>query len=247
MWRQKAALCYLFTHRFFGPRSSVDRALASGARGRWFDSSRGYSILLKTILTLSQFYLHTDKQMNFKRLALILISLFACIFSVSAQEAKCSMKLADLPSIPELRGFHMGMTIEEVKARLPNVRLRPADEFGSTALNIFPDYEKSIDKAAFAGVRSISLEFLDGRVTSVWIGYDKTFKWQELEEFEAAMTAALKLPNAWRTKFRTRLMDCADFTVAIIPVGESPSIRISDEAARELLEKRKAAKEDARP
>ena len=141
----------------------------------------------------------------------------------------------------------MGMTIDQVKARLPNVRLRPTDEFGSTALNIFPDYETGIDKAAFAGVRSISLEFVDGRVSSVWIGYDKTFKWQTLEEFEAGMTTALKLPNAWRTKFRTRLLDCADFTVAVIPVGESPSIKINDEAARELLEKRKAAKEDAEP
>ncbi|PYS48083.1 MAG: hypothetical protein DMF68_14185 [Acidobacteria bacterium] len=185
--------------------------------------------------------------MNLKRLALILIFLFACALSVSAQEAKCSMKLADLPSIQEMRGFHTGMTIDEIKARLPNVRLGPADEFGFTALNIFPDYEKGIDKAAFAGVRSISLEFMDGRVSSVWIGYDKTFKWQELEEFEKEMTAALKLPNAWRIKFRTRLINCADFTVAIIPVGESPSLKINDETARELLEKRKAAKEESQP
>ena len=185
--------------------------------------------------------------MNLKRLAFILIFLFACASVISAQEAKCSLKLADLPSISELRGFHIGMTIDQVKARFPNIRLRPADEFGFTALNIFPDYETGIDKAAFAGVRSISLEFVDGRVSSVWIGYDKTFKWQTLEEFEAGMTAALKLPNAWRTKFRTRLLGCADFTVAVIPVGESPSIKINDEAARELLEKRKAAKEDAQP
>lgn len=157
------------------------------------------------------------------------------------------MKLADLPSIPELRGFHTSMTVDEVKARLPNVRLRPVDEFGFMALNIFPDYETGIDKSAFAGVRSISLEFVYGRVSSVWIGYDKTFKWQEMEEFETGMTAALKLPNAWRTKLRTRLLDCADFTVAIIPVGQSPSIRITDEAARELLEKRKGAKEEAQP
>ena len=185
--------------------------------------------------------------MPLKKLTLILALVFACACSAYAQETKCTVKLADLPSIPELRGFHAGMTIEQVKARLPKVQIRPADEFGFTSLNIFPDYETGIDKASFEGVRTVSLEFLDGRVTSLWIGYDKTFKWQALDEFASAMAAALKLPNSWRTKFRTRLMDCADFAVAVIPVGDSPSIKITDEAARELLESRKAAKQEKQP
>jgi len=184
--------------------------------------------------------------MHLKHLAAIFILIIVCACAASAQEAKCSLKLAELPSIPELRGFSLGMTIEQVKARLPKLHLNPADEFGFTALNIFPDYETGIDKAAFESVRSISLEFLDGRVSLLWIGYDKTFKWQALDEFTAGMTTALKLPNSWRTKFRTRLLDCADFSIAVIPVAESPSLKIIDEAAREQLEKRKAAKEETR-
>jgi hypothetical protein len=185
--------------------------------------------------------------MNLKKLAFIVTLAMACAVAAYSQESKCSLKLAELPTIPELRGFRVGMTIEQVKARLPKAQVRPADEFGFTSLNIFPDYEAGIDKTTFEGVRTISLEFLDNHVSSLWIGYDKSFKWQTLDEFTPAMTNALKLPNAWRSKFRTRLLDCADFTVAVIPVGESPSIKINDEAARELLEKRKAAKEEAQP
>lgn len=185
--------------------------------------------------------------MYLKKLVTIITLIIVCAFAASAQEAKCSLKLAELPAVSELRGFHLGMTVEEVKARLPRVQLKPADEFGFTSLNIFPDYESGIDKTAFAGVRTISLEFLDGRVSSLWIGYDKSFKWQTLDEFTTGMTASLKLPNAWRSKFRNRLLDCADFTVAVIPVGESPSIKINDDAARELMEKRRTAKEEAQP
>ena len=178
-------------------------------------------------------------------LSLSLILIWAC--AASAQESKCTLKKSELPSIPELRGFHLGMTIEQVKARAPKVQLRPADEFGSTALNLFPDYETGIEKTTFEGVRTISLEFLDGRVLSLWIGYDQSFKWKTPEEFVPGFTNALKLPEAWRQKFRNRLLECADFSVSVIPVGGSLSIKLTDEAAREILEKRKAAKEESQP
>jgi hypothetical protein len=176
-------------------------------------------------------------------IALALSSACAAI----GQEARCMVKLADLPAAQELRGFRIGMTTEQVRARLPKVQVKPADEFGLTSLNIFPDYEHGIDKTAFEGVRTISLDLLDGRVYTLWLGYDKTFKWQTIDEFATGIAASLKLPNTWRTKFRTRLLDCADFTVAVIPVGDSPSIKIMDSAAKELLDKRQAAKEDAQP
>jgi hypothetical protein len=185
--------------------------------------------------------------MSLKKLALILALLITGSLQLSAQETRCSLKLTELPSIPELRGFHPGMTIDEVRERLPKVQIRRADEFGFTTFNIFPDYETAIDKKAFENVRSITLEFLDGRASMVWIGYDNSFRWQTVDEFTSALTAALKLPLAWRSKFRTRVLVCADFTLTVIPVGESTSLKITDEAARELLEKRKAAKEEIQP
>ena len=185
--------------------------------------------------------------MNLKKLGIAVTLTLTFIYAAAGQEAKCTLKLAELPAATELRGFRVGMTAEQVKARLPKQQLKPADEFGFTALNIFPDYEPGIDKTTVEGVRTISLELLDNRVFSIWIGYDKSFKWQTLDEYATGISAALKLPNTWRTKFRTLLLDCADFTVAIVPVGGSPSIKITDNAARELLDKRRAAKEEAQP
>lgn len=185
--------------------------------------------------------------MKLENLFSAIILTLACIYPAAGQEAKCLIKLAEIPSMQELRGFHVGMTIEQLKARLPKLEVRPADEFGFTSLNIFPDYEPGIDKTSFDGVRTISLEMLDGRVFSIWIGYNKAFKWKTLDEFVSGLNTALKLPDHWRSKFRTRLLDCADFTVAVIPVGENQSIKITDNTAKGLLDKRQAAKVEEQP
>ena len=185
--------------------------------------------------------------MKLKNLFSAIILTLASVCTAAGQESKCALKLAEIPSAQELRGFSIGMTIEQIKARLPKLKVKPVDEFGFASLNIFPDYEPGIDKMTFEGVRTISLDMLDGRVFSIWIGYDKSFKWKTLDEFVSGSTAALKLPDNWRTKFRTRVLDCADFTVAIIPVGENQSIKITDNTAKELLDKRQAAKEEAQP
>jgi hypothetical protein len=185
--------------------------------------------------------------MKLNNLVSAAVLILACMILAVGQEANCTLKLAELPSVPELRGFRIGMTPEQIKARLPKLQLKPADEFGFTSLNVFPDYEPGIDKSAFDGVRTVSLDLLDGRVFSVWIGYNKTFKWQTVDEFVAGITTILKAPNSWRSKFRTRLLDCSDFTVAVLPVGESPSIKITDSAAKAVLDKRQAAKEVTQP
>jgi hypothetical protein len=179
-----------------------------------------------------------------KKLSRFFILLMICATAAVAQGGKCTLKLAELAQPAELRGFHIGMTMEEVRARLPKAQFPRADEFGFASLNIFPDYEAGIDKKSFEGVRTISLDFLDNRVTGLWIGYDKTFKWQTIDEFVQGITAALKLPDSWRTKFRSQMLDCADFTVAVIPVGGSPSVKITNDAARATLDARKAAKEE---
>lgn len=182
--------------------------------------------------------------MNFKNLALACVLLLCSLLTVAEQETKFNLKIAQLSAAPELRGFRLGMTLEQFKARVPNLLMRPADEFGATAVNIYPEHDSKIDKASFEGVRTISLEFLDNRVVSLWIGYAPDFKWKSLEEFLSVMTRSLGLPDAWQSKSRGRQMACDDFQVTVSTIGGNPSVRLVDEAARRTLEERKAAKEE---
>ena len=94
-----------------------------------------------------------------------------CAAIAPAQDRQCTLKLAQLPDVPELFGFRMGMTKDQVKARIPQVVFGRNNPFGVSKTSINPDFDPRIDKSAFAGVRTLSLDFLDDRMTSLWLGY----------------------------------------------------------------------------
>ena len=165
--------------------------------------------------------------------------------SVSAQAKPCNLKLADLPAASELFGFRPGMTMNEVRARVPQVTFGPTDDFGSAKTSINPDFNPNIDKVRFAGVRTVSLDFLDGRLTSLWLGYDSSFKWQSVESFVKGISQSLELPNAWTSwKLRGRQLECADFRITLTMLGAGPSFRLVDRAAEDTLAARRQAKEE---
>lgn len=168
--------------------------------------------------------------------------------SVNAQTGKCTVKMAQLPRIAETRGFHLGMTAQEFKERAPQLKLARTDKHGSAAVNVFPAFEPKIDPATFAELKTVSLEFLDDKLTSLWIGYDSSFKWQTVDEFTAGISAALKLPAAWNSSgARSSRMDCEDFAVIVAMIGQSPSLKLIDKVAQTTLDKRRAAEETAQP
>lgn len=169
-----------------------------------------------------------------------------CALSINAQENKCSLKVADLPNAPELFGFRMGMTEPEVKARVAQVRFAKPNEFGVAKTSISPDYDPQIDKSTFNGVRTVSLDFLDGRVYSLWFGYDATFKWRTVAEFVEGISRSLRLPDAWSEwKTRGEQIKCADFSMTVTIVAEGPSFHIVDETAETTVAERREAKEEA--
>ena len=168
-----------------------------------------------------------------------------CAIGCFAQENKCTLKLADLPAAPELFGFHLGMTTEQAKARVPQVDLGHADPFGVSKTSINPDFDPRIDKASLNGVRTVSLDFLDDRLTSLWFGFDSTFKWTAVPDFVKGISNSLHLPDAWRPwKIRGQQISCADFQMTVIIVAEGPSFRIIDETAEETIAARREAKEE---
>jgi hypothetical protein len=181
--------------------------------------------------------------MKLTRLAPFLILLFAAI--APAQDRQCTLKLAQLPDAPELFAFRMGMTKEQVKVRLPQVVFGRTDEFKVSKTSINPDYDPRIDKSAFAGVRTISLDFLDDRITSLWLGYDSSFKWHTVPDFVEGISQSLHLPDAWASwKSRGQQLRCADFQMTVSIVADGPSFRILDEDAEETLAGRREAREE---
>ena len=175
-----------------------------------------------------------------RTLGLLLLAL-GTVTTASAQQSSCSAKIDQLPDAPELRGFHLGMTYDQVKARVPQIQFGRADEFGVAKTSINPSFGPQFDKASFADVRTISLDFLDGKLVTVWIGYESTFKWQKLDEFVAGMSNSFNLPGAWSPKRGGQQLTCDGFSVFASVIAGSPSIRISDDAAQETIANRREA------
>jgi hypothetical protein len=162
---------------------------------------------------------------------------------IQAQKAPCSMKLSELPANADLFGFHLGMTGEQVKTRVPQVVFGPTDDFGVSRTTINPDFDPRIDKTVFAGVRTISLDFLDNRLSSLWLGYESSFKWQTVPDFVAGISQSLRLPDAWEPwKSRGSRIRCSDFQITLSMVAGGASIHLIDETAEQTIAARRETK-----
>jgi hypothetical protein len=167
------------------------------------------------------------------------------LFLTHTVSAQCTRKAAELPAAPELSGFHLGMTREQIKARVPQTVFGRTDPFGVIKTTINPYFDPTIDKTKFEGVRSISLDLLDDRLTSLWIGFDETFKVQTIDEFVKLISQSLQLPGNWSSwKSKGQQLRCADFQLIVTTVAGAPSFRLLDVAAEETIAARRQAKEE---
>lgn len=176
------------------------------------------------------------------RLILFPLLLLLLVQSVSGQ---CTKKTSDLPAAPELLGFHLGMTKDQIKARVPQTVFGRPDHFGVTKTTINPYFDPTIDKTKLEGVRSISLDILDDRLTSLWIGFDETYKAHTVEEFVKQISQSLQLDGNWSSyRSRNQQLRCADFQLIVTTVAGGPSFRLIDTAADNLIAERRQAKEE---
>lgn len=163
-----------------------------------------------------------------------------------AQPATCSVKPDQLKAAPELFGFHLGMTFDQVKARSSLVKFGAEDKFGVVKTTINPHYEPRFDKAAFADVRTISFDFLDGKLVTLWIGFEETFKWPRLNEFVPNISKSLDVPEDWPAKRNGQQLTCDGFSLFASIIARGPSIRVTDEVAQNVIaERREKAQESA--
>jgi hypothetical protein len=159
--------------------------------------------------------------------------------------AQCTKKMNELPAAPELLGFHLGMTKEQIKARVPQTQFGRADHFGVTKTTINPYFDPSIDKTKFEGVRSVSLDLVDDRLTSLWIGFDETFKIKTADEFIKTISQSLQVNGNWSSwRAKGQQLRCADFQLIVTTVAGGPSLRLLDTAAEDLIAERRRVKEE---
>jgi hypothetical protein len=173
----------------------------------------------------------------FQRINLVILFVLCSASSGSAQQ--CSVKLEQVADAPELRGFRLGMTHDQVKARVPQIQFGGADEIGVAKTSINPFYDSRFDQATFADVRTISLDFLDGKLTTLWIGYESSFKWQTVDEFVRGISKSLNVPAAWSPKKGGQEIRCDGFTVFVSLIAGSPSVRLTDDAADQAIAARR--------
>lgn len=122
-----------------------------------------------------------------KRLAIAFASLFLLTIASFPQskptENQCRLSLSEAP---EVRGFRLGMSMEQATSRFPALETT-ADEFRFADLTVVFARETKQDVhqgfsgfyiireglfPGFADVRSFRLEFLDDRLTAISITYD---------------------------------------------------------------------------
>lgn len=173
--------------------------------------------------------------------------LFPILLLLLAQPAfaQCTKKISELPAAPELSGFQLGMTKEQIKARVPQTKFGHADPFGVSKTTINPYFDETIDKTKFQGVRSISLDVLDDKLTSIWIGFDENYKVHTVDEFVKLISQSLQVNGNWSSyRSKGQQLRCADFQLVVTTVAGGPSFRLLDTAADDLVAERRRVKEE---
>lgn len=173
-----------------------------------------------------------------KLLFLIFVPLSACSI-LTAQQPRCSLKLDQLKDAPELFGFRLGMTLDEVKARSALIKFGRADKLGIVKTSINPHYDPQSDKTQFPDVRTISFDFLDGKLVTLWIGFEETSRWPRLDEFVSTLSKSLNVPAEWPEKRNGRQLTCDGFSLSASLIARGPSIRITDEVAQSVIADRR--------
>jgi len=176
---------------------------------------------------------------NIKKVVLVGLAVLCLSAAASGQPTTCSAKIDQIKDTSELFGLRLGMTYEQVKERLPLVQFGRADEIGVVKTTFNPHFDPRVDSKAFEAVRSISLDFLDGKLVTLWIGFEETYKWPKLDEFVNGFATALNLPSQWPVRRMAREIVCDHFSVQASMIAGGPSIRITDEQAQNTIAERR--------
>ena len=172
----------------------------------------------------------------------------------------CSLTKADAPIV---NGLKLGMTPEEVLAVFPGSKddpelrsqlLRPASRLGVSNFVVHPEKLEPNDK--FAAFSQFTFNVLDGRVSSLNIGYNGP-AYSAVDEFVTKFIEGTKLPPADQWQAYTgmdnqlKILTCKDFEVRVFAGGKDGNLNyvlLTDlEADGRLKDRRAKARPQASP
>ena len=180
--------------------------------------------------------------------------------SITQDKQPCTLTLSAAPSI---NGLRLRMTSEEVLALFPGSKEDPEvssalarrpSALGTSGFLIKPAKYENKDK--FTGISQITFNLLDGRVSTLTIGYNGP-EYSHVDKFVSKFVEGTNFPAAdqWdaheglNTQMKT--LTCTDFEVRAFAGGRGSinSISMRDREAEKKLDERaeKAAREQASP
>lgn len=179
-------------------------------------------------------------------LAFLSLAAFGCVASAqsdAATQPKCTLTVAQAPAI---RGFKLGMTVEQIKARFPNADVRRSDDFGSVYVDVDASSVPDVEKVNFDNVAYIRLGFLDERLVGISIRYQQSAYWQTVRQFVPIISAKYNLNGDWQSRDSSNSrLTCNGFEVDVHASNTSASFSIADSSIDETIRQRRTAKEEA--
>ena len=177
----------------------------------------------------------------------------AQVSSLTSQEkVPCTLTLAGAPVV---NGLRLGMTTDEVLALFPGIKQdvemqanlsRPASQFGVSSFVIRPSQYQSKDK--FSGINQISFTLLDGRVSSISIGYNGP-EYSHVDRFAEKFVEGKTLPSVdqWEPYVgmdnTLKVLKCAEFEINVFiggPGGNLNYVLVKDLVSDKKLKDRRA-------
>lgn len=112
---------------------------------------------------------------------------------------------------PELRGFKLGQSLEQVRRRFPrnsSLSLPGPAAQANLGLNDLAGHSE------LEGVKSVSLGFLDNKLALLAVTYDVSVHWDSSDQFKTSLANSLKLQQSgWKSRGTARVLDCEGFTI----------------------------------
>jgi hypothetical protein len=157
---------------------------------------------------------NTDKYLL--QVSLFIVTLLLIVASVSAQDkplaGTCPVTLANAPS---LRVFRLGQTVDEVISKYPEAQINEEGEesrqyiyFASLSekqssaldsrLKLKPTYLETAKHPEFEGLKSMTLEFINGKVAIIIGSYEHKKDFERVEQFADITAQSMNLNGTWR-------------------------------------------------